>query len=73
MLHGLLEQYQVHVRMQFIVMLKRVSQRLLKLLQICHLCVPRLTRPVSEVRIDQGLVDEDRLVDALQRQTESFG
>lgn len=66
MLHGLLKQHQVHVRMQFIIMFQRVHQHLLKLLQVRHLCVARLARTVSEVRIDQRLVDEDRLIYALQ-------
>lgn len=71
-LHGLFKQHQVHVRVKFIVMLQSVHQRLLKLLQVCHPSVPRFTRTVSEVRVDQWLVDEDRLIDALRRQREPY-
>lgn len=67
-LHGFFKQHQVHVRVQLIVVLKSVHQGLLKLLQVSHLCVTRLTHTVSEVRVDQWLVDKNRLIYTLQRE-----
>lgn len=71
MLHGFFKQHQVHVRVQLIVVLKSVHQGLLKLLQVSHLCVTRLTHTVSEMGVDQWLVDKNRLIYTLQRERES--
>lgn len=70
-LHGFFKQHQVHVRVQLIVVLKSVHQGLLKLLQVSHLCVTRLTHTVSEMGVDQWLVDKNRLIYTLQRERES--
>lgn len=68
MLHGFLKQHQVHVRVQLIVVLKRIHQGLLKLLQVSHLCIAWLTHTMSEMRVDQWLVDKYRLIYTLHRE-----
>lgn len=58
-LHGLLKQHQVHVGVQLIVVLQRISQCFLQLLPVTDLRVTRFSDTVGKVRIDQRLVDED--------------
>lgn len=67
-LHGFFKQHQVHVRVQLIVVLKSVHQYLLKLLQVSHLCITWLTHTVSEMGVDQWLVDKNRLIYTLQKE-----
>ncbi len=70
-LHGFFKQHQVHVRVQLIVVLKSVHQGLLKLLQVSHLCVTRLNHTMSKMGVNQWLVDKNRLIYTLQRESKT--
>ncbi len=71
-LHGFFKQHQVHVRVQLIVVLKSVHQGLLKLLQVSHLCVTRLNHTMSKMGVNQWLVDKNRLIYTLQRESKTY-
>lgn len=66
-LHGFFKQHQIHDWVQLIVVLEGIHQCLLKLLQVSHLRVTRLTHTVSKMRVDQWLVDKNRLIYTLQK------